>query len=516
MSLGLKKKFLIKYGWPVIIILAAGILRLPLLSLPLSVHGTDSWRQADTASIARHFYLNGYHLLYPQIYWGGNGPGFVETEFQLYTFIVSLLYGLFGEQVWLGRLVSFVLSLLTFVFFYLLAKWVLPEERSATWALAFFVFSPLFIRYSVAFMPEAMVMLFYIAALFLFYRWTRNLQTRLLLISSICLALAILVKPTSIHIGLVLALLAMERLGLSVLKRWDVWFALLVSLLPALFWYWHARNLYLEYGNTFGLFSGGDSKFGNLAVWLSPSFYVALAKLELKWVFAVGALIPFIIGLLFCFRNKGNWFAIYGIITVGIYYMIVARYARQEWGIQYHVYMLPYAALCVGLGMDWLTRWLRQTPKLAMALVSAAFFLYASMTFYSEMLTPPQDLLAQCAAYVQAVVPPGELIVVSTTSVAMDHGVPNNYQDPQIFFYSRRYGWSLPADWHNAEKLIELRKAGADYFVIYSKELLDANPSLADYLKSYSEQIGPGIDSGCAIYQFNQLGVLTVGKGYEK
>ena len=40
-----------------------------------------SWRQTDTAAIARNFYYNGFNILYPQIDWGGAGPGYVESEF---------------------------------------------------------------------------------------------------------------------------------------------------------------------------------------------------------------------------------------------------------------------------------------------------------------------------------------------------------------------------------------------------------------------------------------------------
>lgn len=78
-----------------IVIFSGVLLRLPLLFTSLSF-GIDEWRQTDTASIAYHFYENGYKLFYPQIFWGGNGPGYVETEFQLYPFLVSILYN-FGN-----------------------------------------------------------------------------------------------------------------------------------------------------------------------------------------------------------------------------------------------------------------------------------------------------------------------------------------------------------------------------------------------------------------------------------
>ncbi|HNY11065.1 MAG TPA: dolichyl-phosphate-mannose--protein mannosyltransferase, partial [Candidatus Wallbacteria bacterium] len=54
--------------------------------------GVQQWRQCDTAAIARNFYESGMDIFHPRIDWGGNSPGFVESEFQLYPFIVALLY----------------------------------------------------------------------------------------------------------------------------------------------------------------------------------------------------------------------------------------------------------------------------------------------------------------------------------------------------------------------------------------------------------------------------------------
>jgi hypothetical protein len=77
---------------------------------PLSYPG-DIWRQADTATIARNFARNGMDLFFPQIDWGGAGPGYVETELPLMPWLTGALYLVFGEQEWLGRLVSLVFML---------------------------------------------------------------------------------------------------------------------------------------------------------------------------------------------------------------------------------------------------------------------------------------------------------------------------------------------------------------------------------------------------------------------
>jgi hypothetical protein len=82
------------------------------------------------------------------------------------------------------------------------------------------------------------------------------------------------------------------------------------------------------------------------------------------------------------------------------------------------------------------------------------------------------------------------------------NGVPNNYQEPVIFFYSNRYGWSLPADQHNSEQVEQLRRLGGAYFVIHDQELYHSHPDLIAYLSLQAEQVGPGIDANCGIYRF--------------
>ncbi len=488
---------------PQLIIIFVGILlRLPLLLTPLSF-GTDAWRQTDTASIAYHFYVNGYNILYPQIFWGGNGPGYVEAEFQLYPFIVSVLYYLLGEQYWLGKFVSLLFSVFAWLLFFPLAQRTLRDNRTATWALLFLVFSPLYLRYSVAFMPEATVMFFYIGALFFFVKWISSSNKPDLVFSSVCTALAILVKPTSIFLGLVFALVVLNTWGGRILRRWEVWFSALIALLPGVAWYWHARNIYLTYGNTFGLLSGGDSKFGSLELWLRPHLYYHLAYLDLKWVLGYGMVYLFFAGAIITIKRRESRFTILGVVTIGLYYLIVSRYTHEEWGIQYHVYMLPFAALAVGLGAGWILDKYRWVGRTGILLTSTGIFFGVTLILFFRMLFSGNDGLYACAGYVRELVPADERIVVSTTSVAFDNGIPNNYQEPQIFFYSRRYGWSLPADWHNVEMLAEYREDGASHFIIYDEELLYGNPSLIDYLNSNAVQVGPGIDDGCAIYRFS-------------
>jgi hypothetical protein len=102
-------------------------------------------------------------------------------------------------------------------------------------------------------------------------------------------------------------------------------------------------------------------------------------------------------------------------------------------------------------------------------------------------------------------VPSDAHVVISSTALSVEDGIPNNYQDPVLFFYSHRYGWSLPADRHTPDQLAALQATGAGYFVIYSEELYRAHSDLAVYLHANAEQIGPGVAAGCGVYRFSTL-----------
>lgn len=493
-----------------ILIIVLGIaLRLPLIFLPLN-YMADPWRPTDTASIAHNFVDNGFHLFYPQINWRGAGPGYVETEFQLYSFIVAVLYRVFGEQAWLGRLVSLGFSVMALFIFYLLAN-RLFKSTIALWALAFFVVSPLYIVYSVEFMPEATVLFFYIAALYLFQRWLDKQQFVILLLAAVSTSLAILVKPTSIHIGFIFLLLLLERFRLRAFTKWQVWVFGAICLVPSLIWYLHARELYLETGNTFGVISGGDSKFGNLlSYWFSPQFYLSLLRLDIKWVFSGVSIVVFLLGVFLCVRKRAPSLMLFGLIAIVIYYLIVPRYTI--FAEYYHLYFVPFAALGVGVGLDWLfgqakellreRKAVQYLPVLA-GVVTIIFTLGFTVLFYRGLFTPQDQQLVDCAKSVSMFVPKDALVVISTTSASNDAGVPNNYQEPIIFYFSQRYGWSLPADQHTPNQILQFYKEGAKYFVIYSGELYNANPALAQFLETSTQQIGPGIEAGCGIYKLD-------------
>ncbi|MCI0531795.1 MAG: dolichyl-phosphate-mannose--protein mannosyltransferase, partial [candidate division Zixibacteria bacterium] len=69
--------------------------------IPILDH--QSWRQADSAAMARNFYQEEFNPLYPRVDGRGWTSGHVESEFPLYSFLVAILYKMFGFHESVGR-----------------------------------------------------------------------------------------------------------------------------------------------------------------------------------------------------------------------------------------------------------------------------------------------------------------------------------------------------------------------------------------------------------------------------
>ena len=107
----------------VVLFLLGAAVRTILLPRPVD---QPSSRECDLAGIARNYYREGMNLFYPRIDWRGNSPGYGEMESPIYPWIMAALYQVFGCHEVIGRVLSYVASVLGLVIFFWLAQEVLP------------------------------------------------------------------------------------------------------------------------------------------------------------------------------------------------------------------------------------------------------------------------------------------------------------------------------------------------------------------------------------------------------
>ncbi len=485
-------------AWVLGLVVVTMCLRLPFMKADLTDH--DTWRQADTASIARNF-LEENNILWPRINWAAPGPGYVETEFQLYPYTVSLIYRVLGENPLYGRLLSILVTAFTCLAFHRIACRFL-DPWPALLALAFFAMSPFVFRYSRVFVPDPTMFCFYVLALerFLAYlddeRWSSILQ------AAGAMALAILVKPTSIHLGLVLIVLTVARYGWGALFRPQVVAFGLISLLPSVAYYVHAARIHWTYGNTFGVISGGDSKFGNFSYWLNPRFVPTLLKIDVLWGAGPAGWALAVVGLL-GYRREG-WRLLGGawVGTLFLYYLIIGRYSGDDLlGLAYHMFAAAPIALMAGGGLVVVAERFPRLGTRGLAVLVALVLGYEGLIAGFIVTKKPHTVFKAAGTKLAEYSQPEDVVLVLSEDLAEVGGAPNNFEQPDVFFHAHRRGRLLPRDRQNHAGLEHALTYGPKWYVNFDAFNDRADPSFRAEVERRMTKVSTG--DGFEIYAIN-------------
>jgi len=219
------------------------LIRLYKINSPLA--DWHSWRQADTAAVARNFVKNGYDLLHPRfddlsnVASGKDNPlGYRFVEFPVYNVAHALFFQATERLVSFevaGRLVTIFSSLISAFFLYLIVKNLLSEWLGIL-AAGFYLFLPFSIFYSRVILPDQTMLMFTLGSVWFLYFWRRQKEGGknnqiIFAISLLMSALAILTKPY--------ALFLLFPSWLVIFKPKDfVWasFYIFFSFLPFVLW----------------------------------------------------------------------------------------------------------------------------------------------------------------------------------------------------------------------------------------------------------------------------------------
>ena len=242
-------------SWPELallafIILGGAGLRLLWISAPLL--DNHRWRQVDTAGIARSFYEDRFNIFYPEVNWGGR-DGYVESEFPLLPATVALLYKAVGEErPALGRFVVMLFSTATIGLLFGLGVELLGVAGGLGAAFLMAV-SPTAVYFGRTFMPDSVMLFFWVGGVWGFLRYFRSGSRRALVVGSAAATLACLVKIPALQMFAPIAAAAWQFRGREALRDRSLLMALLVPLTLTAAWYLHAFLLYERTGLTFGI-----------------------------------------------------------------------------------------------------------------------------------------------------------------------------------------------------------------------------------------------------------------------
>ncbi len=322
------------------------------------VDGTvrEAWRESDTAGIARNYYREGMNLFYPRIDWRGDGPGYVEMEFPIFPWSIAAAYKVFGYHEVIGRIISYVLSLLTIAVFFRLATYLLPPIGALT-ASGFFVLSPLVVRISNAMQPEALMFFCYVAATYAFLKWLDEDSWKYFALALAATALAILAKATAAHLGFVFIGLLLWKRGFVALRDKRVWMFAVAALLPGALWYFRARGFWVTYGNSLGM--SNEAHVIGWDFFTNRGHLLGLTVSELFHVWMPTGLIVGAFALATRFSTDAVRVALLWLVGIALYYLIFIRTTSASWAVYYHVVAVPPAALLIGATAAALTERMR-------------------------------------------------------------------------------------------------------------------------------------------------------------
>ncbi|MFN6500471.1 MAG: ArnT family glycosyltransferase [Nostoc sp. DedQUE01] len=428
---------------------------LRLYNINSPIIGIHSWRQSDTAAIARNFYENGFNLFYPQIDWGGNLPGYCETEFPIYSFIVALIYKLFGVSEFWGRLISGICFLVALKFLYQLVVKIL-NKKIAFWSCLFFVILPLNVYYSRTFQPESMLLMCSVIGIYYFINWLDSEKEQDLILSGSFVALACLIKVLPIiYLGIPLFYLAWTKYGIRVFSQISLWIYSILILISVAIWYYHAHKLFLEYGNTFGFWSGSTNRY-NYNIVLTWNFWTQILFRTAVRHFAIFGFPIFILGLFIPKKTRQEYVLDIWLISVILTWILVpvTSLVHEYYQLQF---MLPGVVFMGKACSHYLDKaavqvnYKRAIVACLCLTVAAGSVIYTIDYMFKERIE--KSAVFQLAQQVKQNTEPKSLIIATTAS------------DPTLLYLSHRKGWLINHSDVTEEYILSRAKLGAKYLV---------------------------------------------------
>ena len=419
-----------------------------------------SWRQADTAAVARNYLTFGIDLLYPRyddlsnIQSGKDNPeGYRFVEFPLYQAAAALLkktVGIVSIEIWL-RILAIVASTITGCALGILV-WRRMNAITGVLTALLYAILPYSIYYGRAILPDGISVCFAVISVLLFdYANDTKISSGkwlLTIIAALAAAIAPLINPVAGFVLLPLAgilLTDKKQIGSTLLR---LIFYSAVVLLPFYFW----RKWMLQYPEGIPvylwLFNSNNIRFKG--AWFYWLFAERIAKLILGYwgTLFVG------LGMIGGIEKKERFLAPLLLIGALAYLSILATGNVQH--DYYQILILPALVVYAAKGaaylikINWMAKGLHKIPSFLIG--GAAFFFMVSFSWYTirsyYWINRPEIIEAGKAA--------DRLLPKDAKVIAPYNG------DTTFLYQTGRQGWPLGFD------IDQKIKMGAGYYVTVS------------------------------------------------
>jgi 4-amino-4-deoxy-L-arabinose transferase-like glycosyltransferase len=439
-----------------------------------------SWRECDLGAVARNFVREGMDPWMPRIDWRGDGPGYTEMELPLYPFLTALTYQETGIHDDVARVWSFLFSLGAMFFFYKIAREYL-NVFPATVAFAFFALNPLMVRIGTSIQPEGIMLLTYLGAVLFFIRWLRTDKIWYYWAAMGSTALTLLNKAPAVHIGVLFGILLLQKYGWRTIQDLRVWLFGIASLGPAFLWYYHAKNLYIAYGNSLGV--SNEYHWIGWDFFTDTSFIKGIIGIEFAYVWLVFGAVVGAFAIWQGYRENTARHALLWLASIFAFYVVAARTASEDWAAYYHAFSIAPVALLFGFAIKKLWEYARDFAdnysrrSFVHKAANAAIGIFVIVAVLASLRVEARQDQANFvenhtdsaaltfARRIEPVISDAGLILVSGGHEKDSKGYPVAYNASYMFYWLDRKGWNLPVEQHTLPKLREFALRGANYFI---------------------------------------------------
>ncbi len=446
-------------------------------------HGIGaSWRQCDTQAIARNFLTDGFDPLRPRVDWRGDTDGAVECEFPLYQLTIACALAVFGEVEWPGRVLSMLAMVLATVALHRLLELRSGPGGALAGAFVFLCGGHAFML-ACRVMPDALSLCFALLGLVTFVRYLATGKATSLWLSVAAVGVSALQKPTSLQIVFLMfvwtALLAKHRL-----REPRLWIGACLVLGLVALWLVHGRALYAETGLTFGVVSGGDTKFPDLQNLLDPHVHAQLLWTTAQYGMSVFGALALVVLLV---RRRFDRADLAMIVMAAAGLLGTLRYSYfHGMGPHYHVYAAVAGAWCVARA------WPLSAPRWLWVTLVAAAAVHAGWRLRDERgiaKVSNESPILEVAAFLRENSAPTSLVIVRSDKPGLDpewhRG--NNFEDPRLFYQAQRRGFVLPADGFDVPSLVKLRARGGRF--VYNPLPAQTSAEVTRWLDDHGEVV---------------------------
>lgn len=396
-----------------------------------------SWRQADTAAVARNFLRNGFTPLTPRFDDYSNIPsgldnleGYRMVEFPLYQLAAASLSSVsdvFTIEVWL-RIVSIASAAGSLVMLMELVRRRIDTRTSIAVGFVYAVL-PFNMYYGRAILPDTFVVFWALLSLLLldYYARSSKKSLRLLVAAATTGAIALLVKPTSAFLLLPSVYLLYSAHGFSrILVIRAVLFGSIV-LFPL--WWW--RSWIAQYPEGIPAYT-----------WLLNKGNIRFKGAWFYWLFAerVGNLILGYWGLMLLgggvlarIKKQEGWFFVWWVIGVLAYLVVFAAGNVQH--DYYQILIIPTIAVFVGKGIVYVSASARnRITGWGLALVALLFMLAFSWYDVRSYYWINRPDIVEAGRFADQVLPDDAIVIA-----------PYN-GDTSFLYQTGRPGWPIGFD----------------------------------------------------------------------